>query len=132
MGAVFAWETVSCKQCLAEIFFTISTQDPSSVSLATRMQVGPVVIWAALIGSWTAVTLRTELKVNLVAHRVSPEVLSCRQRRRAIATRWARKALDVARYVEAFTSVSVDTVGSNGAQLGDKRKRRDRLVGVRC
>ena len=119
MGAVFAWQTVSCKQCLTEIFFTMSTQDPSSVSLATRMQVGPVVICAALIGSWTAVTFGTERKVNLVAYRVSPEVLSCRQRRRAIPTRWARKALDAIRYVKAFTAISVDTVGSYGAWLGD-------------
>ena len=118
MGTVFDRETVSCKQCLAEILFTLSTEDPCSVSLATRMQVGPVVIRATLIGSWTAVSLGAELKVDFVADGISPEVMPCRQRRRAIPTLWANKALDVVLYGEAFTAISVDTVGFYGTWLG--------------
>jgi len=83
------------------------------------MQVGLVLISAALIGNWTTVTLGTELIVNIVTHGVSPEVWPCGQRICAISTRWTRKALNVVLYGKAFTGASVDTVGSYRAGLGD-------------
>lgn len=85
------------------------------------MQVTAVLIKAALIDRWTAVTLGTKLKVNLVANGIAPEVMP-RERTdvqfpRAGQT-WASKAFHVVFDCEALTAASLKTVGPHGTGLG--------------
>ena len=75
MYAVFDRNTVRCKQRITEALFTSSTEKSCPVPLATSVQVTAVFIKAALIDRWTAVTLGTKLKVNLVANGIAPKVM---------------------------------------------------------
>lgn len=114
MGAVFDRNTVSSKQRVTEALFTSSTEKPRPVSLATRLQVAGVLIGASLIDRWTAVTLGTKLKVNLVTNGIAPEIMPCGNNGRAVPTRWASKAFHMVLYREALTAASLKTVGPHG------------------
>ena len=114
MSAVFDRNTVRCKQRVTEALFTFSTKKPCPVSLAARAQVAAVMISTPLIGRWTAVTLGTKLKVNLVVNGIAPEVIPCRKSRRAVSARWASKAFHVVFDREALTAASLKTVSPHG------------------